>query len=66
MKKFNPETIRIGREVLGLTIDEIASKLDVSRQTVYNWEQGKHVPDSNTLATLAMLLNITSMDFFYK
>lgn len=36
--------IRKRRQVLGLTQDDLAARLNVSRSTVANWESGKHFP----------------------
>ena len=36
--------IRKRRQVLGMTQDEFAARLNVSRSTVANWESGKHFP----------------------
>lgn len=36
--------IRKRRQVLGMTQDDLAAQLHVSRSTVANWESGKHFP----------------------
>lgn len=36
--------IRKRRQVLGMTQDELAAELHVSRSTVTSWESGKHFP----------------------
>lgn len=38
---------------------DIANILNVSKQTVSNWEKGKRLPDINTLVTLANLYDVT-------
>lgn len=38
---------------------DIANMLNVSKQTVSNWEKGKRLPDINTLVTLANLYDVT-------
>ncbi len=47
--------IRIKRK---MTQDELAEKLDVSRQTVYRWERGDALPDINQLNTLCTLFKV--------
>lgn len=42
----------------GLTQDDVAEKLHVSKQTVVNWEKGKSTPNFATLNELARLYNI--------
>lgn len=37
-------TIKKRRQVLGMTQDELAARLGVSRSTIANWESGKHFP----------------------
>lgn len=38
---------------------DIAKILNVTNQTISNWEKGKRLPDIDTLVTLANLYNIT-------
>ena len=46
--KFN-ERLKFFREKKGYTQDEIASKLNISRQSVSKWENGINEPDFETL-----------------
>ena len=46
--KFN-ERLKFFREKKGFTQDEIASKLNISRQSVSKWENGINEPDFETL-----------------
>lgn len=46
------------RTVRGLSRDELAKKLDVSRQTVFRWESGKRVPDLIACVKIANILEI--------
>lgn len=55
------ETIRAKREALGLTQQELASRLFVSRQTVSRWESGSRCPDLIMSKKIAVVLGI-SMD----
>lgn len=39
---------------------DIAAALDVTIQTVSNWEHGRRCPDADTIRKLSILLNVTS------
>lgn len=45
--------IREHREALGMSQDELAQACHVSRQTISSWENGKTLPDIQSLALLA-------------
>ena len=47
------ENIKKFRKSKGLSQEELATKLNVVRQTVSKWENGLSVPDSDMLITLA-------------
>lgn len=53
------ENIKKLRKVKGLSQEELASSLNVVRQTVSKWEKGLSVPDSEMLVKLANELNTT-------
>ena len=53
--------IRARREAMGMTQQELAARLYVSRQTVSRWESGSRCPDLIMSKKLAMILGI-SMD----
>ena len=50
------ENIRTIRKARGLSQQDLASRLNVVRQTVSKWEQGLSVPDSNLLIALSDVL----------
>lgn len=50
------ENIKTIRKAKGLSQDELASKLNVVRQTVSKWEQGLSVPDADLLIALSEAL----------
>ena len=50
------ENIKNLRKNKGLTQEELASKLNVVRQTVSKWEKGLSVPDAELLKKLAEIL----------
>ncbi|WEV53060.1 helix-turn-helix transcriptional regulator [Bifidobacterium sp. ESL0704] len=51
--------IREHREAMGLSQDELAGRIFVSRQTVSNWETGRTYPDVQNLLLLGNLFGIT-------
>ena len=53
------EIIRQAREGLGLTQEDLAEKLEVSRQAVSKWELGASVPSPENLELLKEVLGIT-------
>ena len=53
------EIIKTKREELGLTQQEIAEKLYVSRQTVSRWESGSRCPDLMTTKKIGNILGLT-------
>ena len=53
------ENIRILRKNKGMSQEELASRLQVVRQTVSKWEKGLSVPDAQMLIRLAEALDTT-------
>lgn len=51
--------IREQREALGLSQDDLARQIFVSRQTVSNWERGKTCPDVQSLLLLSNLFGVS-------
>lgn len=56
------EAIKEKREQFGLTQQELAEKLFVSRQTVCRWENGTRYPDLVMAKKIAMVLGISLDD----
>lgn len=56
------EKISVLRRNLGMSQDELAEKLDVSRQSVSKWESGKSLPETDKVLALSKLFNV-SADF---
>ena len=52
------ETIKAAREALGMTQEDLAEKLEVSRQAVSKWELGASVPSPENLELLANVLRV--------
>lgn len=55
---FNEMLMKRRRE-LGMTQDDLAEKLDISRQSVSRWENGECMPDSDKLIKLSDVLEIS-------
>jgi len=53
------------RNGMGLSQEELAGKIFVSRQTVSNWENNKNYPDIHSLLLLGSLFNV-SLDNLIK
>lgn len=53
------------REERGMTQDELAEKLNVTRQAVSNWETGKTQPDIETLTQLAEIFDVSVERIIY-
>jgi len=51
------------RQSAGLTQEQLAEKMNVTRQTVSNWERGINEPDFDSLCRLAKVFGITLNDF---
>ena len=56
------EKIRIQRKQAGLSQEQLAEKLNVSRQAITKWETDKGIPDVDNLKILSKLLNV-SIDY---
>lgn len=58
---LNPEAIgsyiQAGRKELGMTQAELGARLNVSAQSVSNWERGEAIPDVSLLPDLAVVLH---------
>lgn len=59
------KTIKELRTDAGMSQDEFAGKVFVSRQTISNWENGKFYPDVQSLAIIADFFG-TSIDDLVK
>ena len=59
--KFNDKIVRL-RKIRGITQDEFASAVGVSRQAVYKWESGQSYPEVAKLLEIKVLFNISIDD----
>lgn len=57
--------IKTRREAMGLSQEELAQKVYVSRNTISNWENGRTYPDLQSLLMLGVLFG-TSLDTLVK
>ena len=58
---FNEKIVKL-RKLKGLTQDEFASAVGVSRQAVYKWESGQSYPEVAKLLEIKLLFNISIDD----
>lgn len=56
------DKLKESRKNAGLTQNELAEKLCVSRQAITKWETGKGIPDIDNLRMISKVLNV-SIDF---
>ena len=59
--KFNEKVVKL-RKLKGLTQDEFASAVGVSRQAVYKWESGQSYPEVPKLLEMKLLFGISIDD----
>jgi len=52
--------LRVLRERAGLSVDQVASELGVTRRAVYHWESGASEPKLDYLPLLARLFGLRS------
>ncbi len=64
VQHFNTR-LRSARKIAGLTLQELAEQINVSKQTLSYYEQGKVSPTSATLIALARALNVKP-DYFFR
>ncbi|MBO4687005.1 MAG: helix-turn-helix transcriptional regulator [Clostridiales bacterium] len=60
-----PEKLQILRKSKGLTQEELAAELSVSRQAVAKWESGQGYPDIANLIAISTMFNVT-VDYLVK
>ena len=57
--KLSDKIIKL-RKINGLSQEELAEKLNVSRQAISRWENGTAFPDANNILQLSKLFNVTT------
>lgn len=55
----NPQIIKQARQAQNMTQEQLAAAMNVSRQTVSHWENGRVQPDAETMARLSALLSLS-------
>ena len=60
-----PEKLQVIRKSKGFTQDELAARLNVSRQAVAKWESGQGYPDISNLIGISDLFNVT-VDYLFE
>lgn len=58
------EQLRLMRKNVGLTQESVAEIMNITRQTLSNWERGINLPDIYTVARLATVYNISLDEVF--
>ena len=58
------EFLKTLRKETGLTQEELADKMNVSRRTVSRWETGSNLPDLALLVELADLYDVDMREIF--
>lgn len=53
------KNIKALRTAKGITQEELAERLHVTRQAISSWENGKNQPDIQTLENLAKVFDVT-------
>ena len=66
MKNNLKNTLKFARIEAGLTQSDLARKLGVSPSTIGMYEQGRRLPDYNTLSEICSILRVSIFDFFPK
>lgn len=59
------KNIKKKRSENGITQDQLAEKLNVTRQTISSWEMGRTQPDVDMLGKLADALEVTVEELIY-
>ena len=53
------QQIKEQRQLLGMTQEQLAEQLNVSRSSVANWESGRNYPDIGTILIISEVFNLT-------
>jgi len=62
---FQPNQLTMAREIRGINITELANMLEVTRQSISYYEQGKRIPHNSVLVKISDKLEFP-IEFFYK
>ena len=64
--KLNAKNIKQYRVAKDITVAELAKALKVSRQTIYNYEDGIQMPPPKKLEKIAKLLDVKKLDLLVE
>ena len=64
--KFDNERLRDMRKAKGMTQDQLADALSVSRVSVTQWEKGKHTPPLEMIGRIGELLGVAGSFFIQE
>ena len=64
-KNLVGKNIKKTREEKGLSQEQLAERLNMTRQAVSNWERGKTEPDIETLQRLSEVLEVSVEELIY-
>lgn len=53
------EKLKLRRQKAGFTQEQIAARMNITRQTLSNWEVGKNIPDINSVIALAHIYGLS-------
>lgn len=65
MKMILSEKIIMLRKKYGWSQEELAERLDISRQSVSKWESGASIPDLERIVSMSQLFGVTT-DYLLK
>ena len=60
MKMILSEKIIMLRKKYGWSQEELAERLDISRQSVSKWESGASIPDLERIVSMSQLFGVTT------
>ena len=60
------ERLRKLRKENGLTQEQLAEKLNISRQSVAKWERGQSLPNITNLKEMSIIFNVTTDELLLK
>ncbi len=66
MNGFIGHNLKLARISLRLSVSDLAKKIGVSRQEIYNYESGKRAPNFLHLRKLSNILDKPNLYFFKK
>lgn len=60
------ETIKMGREMLNMTQEELAQKIRVGTQTIAKYESGEQIPSNQTILKLSTVLDLPASELLQQ